>query len=409
VVLFRALRTRSFALLWLGQTASRFGDAVHQVAVAWLVVELTHSALAMGTVLTAELVPKLALLLVGGVLVDRVPRIPVMLVSDAVRAIVVLVIGGLVLSGQVAFVHLVALGVIFGTLGAFFQPAFGALVPELVAEEDRSSANSLLKLGAQVAGIAGPLVAAVLIVIGGLALAFIGDALTFAISAVALVAIRRGRAAEVAAALDPGDEGPRSALADLRDGFRTIVAMPWIGLTIVVAGVTNITLAGPIESVTPLLVVRHLGGDSASYGLVTAMAAAGALVGALVLGGRRTLRHRGRLIYGPWLLLAVAVAAMGLPIGVAGVALAAAIVGLCETTLGLAWVHALQQYVPGDRLGRVYSIDALGSYALIPVGYAVAGAVADAVGPAPVFVAGGLISMVLLGVTALHPSIRSLD
>jgi MFS family permease len=409
VALFRALQTRSFALLWLGQTASRFGDAVHQVALAWLVVELTHSALAMGTVLTAELAPKLALLLVGGVLVDRVPRIPVMLVSDAARAVVVLVIAGLVLAHQVAFVHLVALGIVFGTLGAFFQPAFGALVPELVPPDDRASANSLMRLGAQAAGIAGPLVAAGLIAVGGLGLAFVGDALTFAISAIALVAIRRGRSATVAAALDEGAASRQSALADLREGFRTIVAMPWIGLTIVIAGITNITLAGPIESVTPLLIARHLGGDAGSYGLVTAMTAAGALVGALMLGGRTTLRHRGRLIYGPWILLASAAAAMGLPIGIAGVAVAAAIVGLCETTLGLAWVHALQQYVPGDRLGRVYSIDALGSYALIPVGYAVAGALADAVGPAPIFVVGGVISMVLLAAVSLHPSIRSLD
>jgi hypothetical protein len=102
-------------------------------------------------------------------------------------------------------------------------------------------------------------------------------------------------------------------------------------------------------------------------------------------------------------------ALLGLSVGVVGAALAACCIGAGETILGLAWVHALQEYVPSTQLGRVYSIDALGSYALIPVGYAIAGGMADVVGPATVFLVGGIVSALLLGVTAMHLSIRGLD
>lgn len=78
-------------------------------------------------------------------------------------------------------------------------------------------------------------------------------------------------------------------------------------------------------------------------------------------------------------------------------------------TLGLAWTSAVQDHVPDDRLGRIYSVDALGSYALIPIGFVVAGAASDAIGPSAVFIAGGLVSAVMLAVVWALPSIRRLD
>jgi len=196
---------------------------------------------------------------------------------------------------------------------------------------------------------------------------------------------------------------------DIRAGMRTLVEMPWIGLTIAVAGITNITLAGPIESAMPLLVKENLNGDVGVLGMIGSLTAAGSVGAAVILGTRARLRHRARLIYGPWIALVLAASAMGLPIGVAGVALAALVIGACETALGLAWTSALQDHVPADRLGRVYSLDALGSYLLIPVGYLVAGIASDSLGPGPVFVAGGLVSAIVLAAAFSLRQVRSLD
>jgi len=102
-------------------------------------------------------------------------------------------------------------------------------------------------------------------------------------------------------------------------------------------------------------------------------------------------------------------ATLGLPIPVAVAGVTMAIYGAMETGLGLVWLNAVQSLIPRDRLGRVYSIDALGSAALLPVGLAVAGVLADRFGAAPVFLVGGLTSAVIIVAGLLHPGIRSLD
>lgn len=132
MLLFRGFSHRDFTFLWLAQAISRVGDGIHTVALAWLVLQLTGSAAALGLVLAAELIAKVSLLLVGGALVDRLPKLPLMIGSDAIRAFVVGAIGLLVASDDVELAHLIALGVIFGIVDAVFAPAYSAVVPELV-------------------------------------------------------------------------------------------------------------------------------------------------------------------------------------------------------------------------------------------------------------------------------------
>lgn len=85
------------------------------------------------------------------------------------------------------------------------------------------------------------------------------------------------------------------------------------------------------------------------------------------------------------------------------------VVGAGLATLELVWTNTLQELVPSHLLGRVSSIDALGSYALIPAGYFLAGGAADLIGPATVFVIGGSASAIIIGAGLLHPSVRRLD
>jgi MFS family permease len=386
------------------------------VALAWLVLQLTGSAAAMGLVLTAQLVPTLALLLLGGAAADRWAKLPMMVASDGVRAGVVVVVALLIALGVVALPHLLLLGVVFGLVDAVFMPAWAALLPEIVPVEDRSSANALASLGARLAGIAGPAVGAVLVAAGGTAVAFAVDGVSFALSGVLLAGLWlvRRRRGDAAATPPAGDvpaaiPGRPRLVADIREGFAAVVATPWIGLTIGAAAITNISLAGPLESSVPLLVQRSTGGGVAVLGMYGSAVAAGAIAAALLLGSRKRLRRRWRLVYGWWIAVALAAAAMGLSIGSAGLLLAGLVVGIGEAAVGLAWTNALQDHVPDHLLGRVYSLDYLGSAALIPVGYLVAGVASDAVGPSAVFLVGGLVSAGILLAIAALPQIRALD
>ena len=402
--LFAALRSRSFAVLWVAQTLSRVGDRIYLIALAWWVVATTGSATAMGLVLLANLVPTLGLVLVGGVAVDRLPRARLMLLSDLVRGALVSAAALIAALGRLDLLGLVVLSASFGMVDAFFDPAYTAIVPQLVGPELRPSANSLTELSRRLSRLAGPAIGAIIVALAGVPAAFAVDGATFAASAVGmLVVARRG---STVAAREEASAGP---LHDLRQGFGAVAAVPWLWVTILVAAVTNVTLASPLEAVMPLLVTDHLGGGVALLGALDALSGVGAVAAAIYLGRKARFRRRGLLVYGSWILCALAVACLGLPVPLVAAGLLMALIGACLTTLGLVWTNTLQEMIPEGLLGRVASIDILGSAAFVPMGFILTGAMADSVGPAPVFVSGGLATAAMLAAAALHPSIRHLD
>src|SRR5687768_11669968 len=129
--LFRALRVRAFALIWSGNAISLLGDRIFQVALAWWILEETGSALAMGSVFVVSIVPMLIFLLIGGVFVDRYPRLWLMVTSDVVRGAVIGLMAILAYADALQLWHIYGISLISGFVEAFFQPAFRAAVPEL--------------------------------------------------------------------------------------------------------------------------------------------------------------------------------------------------------------------------------------------------------------------------------------
>jgi MFS family permease len=178
----RALACRSFRLLWLGQTISNLGNNVFSLALAWQVLLMTHSATAMGLILMARLVPNLAFVLIGGVAADRLPRRSIVLWSDGLRGLVLLSVTVLGVAGLLQLWLLVVESLIFGIVEGFFNPALMSLPPELVAKEKLPSANALTALSLNLAGLAGPVLGALLIALAGLFSAFALDAVSFFIS-----------------------------------------------------------------------------------------------------------------------------------------------------------------------------------------------------------------------------------
>ncbi len=400
--LFRSLSYRSFAFLWTGQTVSRLGDSLYRISLAWWVLEKTGSAAAMGTVLIFSFAPMLIFLLVGGVAVDRFPRGRIMLASDILRGAVVAVVAALAFAQSLEIWHVYIASVAFGFVDAFFHPAYTAIVPEIVPSTGLPSANSLTNLSRQVTGIAGPALGATIVALGGTPTAFALDALSFFISAVCLVPIV-GLATHAAEARVP------SVLRDLREGLATVLGSPWLWVTIAIFALANVTLDGPIAVSLPFLVKDGLHADVGALGLLYSMSSLGAIVGALWLGRFARIRRRGLVTYGAGIVSGLAVVAAGLPISIIGVSIAMFIEGASVATFGLIWTNTLQEMVPRERLGRVSSIDMLGSYVLLPIGYGVTGWVTDLVGAQMMFVLGGAIGAGLIALGLLHPAIRGLD
>lgn len=398
-----ALRHRPFALLWTGQTISRLGDSLYRIALAWWVLEKTGSATAMGTVLVVSSIPMLLFLLVGGVVVDRLPRFRVLLVSDLISGTVVAVVALLAFSGRLEVWHVYIAGAVFGLAEAFFYPAYSASIPQIVPPESLPSANSLTSLSFQITGVFGPALGAALVALGGTPAAFGLDSLSFFVAAAFVAPLIR------IALPRTTDSAARGPLRDLRDGLAVVASRTWLWLSIAFFGLVNIFDAGPRNVALPFLVHDQLGLEVGALGAVTSAIAVGSVASAVFLGRYHRLRRRGLLLYGGELVMGAMLVLFGWLPSLPGLMAAAFVYGLAISLGGLVWTNTLQEMVPQERLGRVTSIDALGSFVFLPLGFAFAGILADRIGPANVFLLGGTVVILLAAGMLLVPSIRRLD
>jgi len=410
----RSLKHRAFALLWTGQTVSRLGNNLHRIALAWWVLEKTGSATAMGTVLVLTQIPLLLFLLIGGVVVDRFPRIRIMFLSDILSGCVVAFIAVFSWLNILELWHIYVASLLFGFVGAFFFPAYQAVIPQLTPSELLTSANSLNGLSQSAMGIVGPAIGAALVAGGGTSLTFALDALSFFISALCVLPILRARMDQTLRSAQAGETAGRTGsmreifgrgLADLREGWNAIITVPWIWITILIFGFLNIFEGSPRAVAMPFLIKNDLGADVGLLGLFGSAFS----VGALWLGQYARLRWRGPLAYISVLIPGGLLLLFGLKMPIPVLIASMFLYGLCFSAFGLIWNNTLQEMVPHQLLGRVYSIDALGSWVLLPVGFAIAGWATDAFGAPAVFLAGGVgtIALALLGLS--QRAIRTLD
>lgn len=415
---FRALRIRPFALLWAGQTVSRIGDFVYEVVLAWWVLQETGSAVAMGSVLIVTFVPVAVLTLLGGAVVDRVRRVPVLLASDAVRGAAVLAVAALAAGDRLELWMVFALSLVFGVADAFFQPAYFALVPELVPEEDLPSANALTSMSFQLGRVAGPALGGIIVAGAGVGPGFVINGLSFLASGLLLVPLLAGSRAPQRVADEAGEGVLARLVADTREGVATVRGDPVLWIGIAAGSLIGALLVGPFLVSMPFLVKERFGDDPRMLGYILAMFPVGFILGSL-WGGRRTeLPRRGLLAYGGMVAAGLMLAVFGLPLAPAALgtttvlamlAAAAVVNGFGLELAGLVWAHVMQTRVPADRLGRVASLDQLLAWGATPVAFAAAGVATERFGPGPVFLVGGC-AAALVALTALaHPAIRGLD
>jgi MFS family permease len=357
-----ALQEKQFRLLWAGQAVSAFGDGLYPVALAFAVVELTGSAADLGFVFMAVLIPRVVLVLGGGVWADRLPRQRVMLGADVLRCAMQALTAVFLLGGGTELWPLLVLSALYGAGDAFFQPAITGLVPATVRPDRIQQANALLSVTRNGCWLAGPVVAGVVVTTAGSGWAFAIDAASFAVSATFLAAMRLPRRAL--------RDDRKPFVAELRAGWREVRSRTWVWTSIVYFSVWNLAVA-PMFVLGPFVAKESLGGAE-SWGLIVTAAGVGSLVGAaaaLRLKPRRPLAI-GFLLFG---LCALEPALLAAPASTPVVAVAAAL-GFGGSAFGGAlWLTALQERIPAASISRVSAYDWLGSIVFKPAGYALIG------------------------------------
>ena len=378
------------------------GDRVYSVALPFLLFELGGDAGQLGQLLATYMVPQVLFLLVGGVLVDRLPRRWTLIVSDLFHVAVLAAVVFLFVGNGLELVHLYVLSALFGLASAFFMPATSSIVPQLVARESLTQANAVRSLAGELAGILGPPLGGLLVTLGGLTLALSFDAVTFIVGVLCLLAVRPR------ALVKKEDEDTSDYLTDLREGFRYVAGSAWLWVTILVFSLVNIFVSGVTVVLLPLLAEARFAG-AVSLGWLLSGVAGGALLSSVVLSQLGKLRRRGLLAYLGVAVSGLALAGLSFAPQVAWGVAATGIVGASITVFSVVWETTMQELVPDEVLGRVVSIDMLGSFALMPPGFLLTGYLAEFfdVGQVALWYGGATVLLALLGL--LVPAVRQLD
>jgi MFS family permease len=363
------LRHVAFRWLLAARTMALLGNAVAPVALAFAVLDLTGSVTDLGVVVAARSVTNVALLLMGGVLADRMSRRTLLVGASWVAGLTQAVVAALVLTGTATVTTLAVLSAFNGAAAALSFPASVALTPQTVPTNALVPANALLRLGITTATITGAAAGGVLVAAVGPGWGLALDAATFALSGLLFARLRVQQPST--------DRSATTVLSDLRAGWSEFVARSWVWVVVLQFGVVNAAFVGSVTVLGPAVADTTIG--RAGWGLVLAVQSAGLVAGALLAlrwPAQRALR-RG---VGLTLLSALPPLALAGQAPVAVLAAAAFLAGVGIEQFTIAWDVSLQQHVPPQALARVYSYDAVGSFIAIPLGEVAVGPLAASIG-----------------------------
>jgi predicted MFS family arabinose efflux permease len=365
-----ALGERNFRFLVSARAISYFGTYLAPIAVAFAVLDLTGSASDTGIAFACWTLAQISALMVGGVVSDRLPRRLVMASSDAANVCIRVAMGVLLVSGQARIWEIFVLQALGGAATAFYSPASSGLVPELVEKPQLQQANALMGIARYIAFPLGAATGGAIVATIGAGTALIVDAGTYAASALLLSGIRLPARARSAAA--------PNFVRELREGWRAFTEHTWVWLlTVWVALYFTITYA-PFFVLGPYIAKHDLGGAGA-WGTVVTGEGIGSLVGALV--GLRLRPSRPWVVVGAiFALTSVQSILLAAHVSFVVLAVAAVIAGFSFSLGSVIFETGVQHAIEPDKLSRVSAYSWMCAMVFLPLGYALAGPIADAVG-----------------------------
>ena len=384
---WRALRHRNFRLFFGGQSISLIGTWMTRIATSWLVYRLTGSALLLGTVSFAGQIPTFLFAPFAGVWVDRLDRRKVLVWTQALSMVQSLALAGLTLTGHITIHWLLALSVMQGIVNAFDMPGRQAFMVKMV--EDRGDLSNAIAINSSMVNMArlvGPSLAGMLIAVSSEGWCFLIDGISY-LAVIASLLMMRLHTPVV-------KRMSTSTLAELKVGWTYVSEFLPIRTILLLFAVISL-MGMPFVVLMPIFAARVLHGGPHTLGFLMGAMGVGALVSALALAARKSVRGLVRMIP-----IATAVFGLGLiGFGLSRVFWLSMIMvfiagmGMMQGMAGSNTV--IQTIVPEDKRGRVMSYYTMAFMGMAPFGSLLAGTMAHAIGAPLTVILNG--SAVLLG------------
>jgi MFS family permease len=366
----RALRIRNYRVYFSGLMVSVSGTWMQTTAQAWLVLQLTHSPLALATVASLQFLPIMLFSLVGGALADRFPRRKVLFFTQAMAASQAILLGTLVLTNTVTIWHIYGLAITLGLINALDMPLRQSFVSELVPLDVLPSAVALNSMAQNLGRILGPALGGVVLAAFGVSTAFYLNALTFSGTLIALLLIDRSQM------FMPKAKAKAGVFRDIGQGISYVRKQPSVLFLLIATAFTGM-FGQNFTTVIPLVSEYLVKADAAQFGLLNSCLGSGSLLSAIVLTSRGAPSVMRILIAGSAFGLALVAVSFSTNLWLSCVLFA--IVGCAYVTYTASVQTSMQMQAPPEMRGRFASMISLLSGGSSPIGQLLTGAIAGGV------------------------------
>lgn len=400
----------NFKLLWVSKLISQLGDKFFSIALAWWILQETDSTVSMGFFLFASVVPGIIFGFFTGALCDRWNRKRIMVITDAIRGILVLTISILAYLDILMVWQVFVIGICLSIMAAFFDPSSQAILPDIVVKEDLKKANSMCQMVSGLCSTLGPMLGALIVSFFGTGMVFLLNSISF-FAAVLLTGMMRYKP------MYRSSEKVRSTImSDIREGLYFIRKRNHMVAVLVVIGAAHF-FVGSLSVSLPFLANSLTGKGVNNLGSLEMLMGIGLLSGAAFrrLTKNVTATEKGSPSVSGLMKLMLCYGVCFLFLSAAGffhmssVALylpSMFLIGVIMANASIFWQLLLQINTPSEMMGRVCGIASLIGNASLPIAYGIIGIVLNYCGIASVMLFSG-VSLMILSIIFMKGQSRS--
>lgn len=364
------LRIRNFLRYFIADSVGKIADSYFFIFLAWLALEQTGSPAYAGALLMANAIPRLVLMLYGGVLADKVQPHVILRTGNLIQAAGIGLVLTWLLFGSIPIAGLFGLAIVFGVVDALSTPASMSAIPRIVPRRLLLQANSLVNGLEMGVFVAGSLLAGAVIQFGSIEFATAVNGLLYLLAAGLFFLVKM-------IFIDENKVDQRSEVSQIKDSLKYVWRRPVLRANTLLLAATNIAVSGPVTIGFLLIVTQKLSLGPIYYTVIFAMFGIGILIGSVFIGLRKNVKGPGRLIVINYLLNAVGLAAIVLTTNIwliIATSFILGVIGGAANTISSTWI---QLNTKKAMLGRVSAVTMLAAMAFDPISQGLSGLIAE--------------------------------